>query len=58
MERKSRAQHEVEFFDRFVAEHGDYDVLGDGAGGGEKLVVVAAGDFEAKAADASGQPTR
>lgn len=31
MERKSRAQHEVEFFDRFVAEHGDYDVLGDGA---------------------------
>jgi SAM-dependent methyltransferase len=25
------AQREVEFFDKFVAEHGDYDVLGDGA---------------------------
>ena len=25
------AQREVEFFDRFVEEHGDYDVLGEGA---------------------------
>ncbi|MBK7539471.1 MAG: methyltransferase domain-containing protein [Myxococcales bacterium] len=25
------AQREVEFFDKFVAEHGDYDVLGEGA---------------------------
>jgi SAM-dependent methyltransferase len=31
MARTTEAQREVEFFDRFVAEHGDYDVLGDGA---------------------------
>jgi SAM-dependent methyltransferase len=30
-ERDIEARREVEFFDRFVAEHGDYDVLGDGA---------------------------
>jgi SAM-dependent methyltransferase len=29
--RPIEAQREVEFFDRFVAEHGDYDVLGEGA---------------------------
>lgn len=28
---KIEAQREVEFFDRFVEEHGDYDVLGEGA---------------------------
>src|SRR5258708_738683 len=26
-----RSDHEVEFFDRFAKEHGDYDVLSDGA---------------------------
>jgi SAM-dependent methyltransferase len=31
MERGVEAQREVEFFDRFVSEHGDYDVLGEGA---------------------------
>lgn len=31
MAREPEAQREVEFFDRFVTEHGDYDVLGDGA---------------------------
>jgi SAM-dependent methyltransferase len=31
MAREIEARREVEFFDRFVAEHGDYDVLSDGA---------------------------
>jgi SAM-dependent methyltransferase len=31
LESKTESKREVEFFDRFVAEHGDYDVLGDGA---------------------------
>lgn len=31
MARETEVQREVDFFDRFVTEHGDYDVLGDGA---------------------------
>ncbi len=31
MARPIEAQREIDFFDRFVAEHGDYDVLGEGA---------------------------
>jgi hypothetical protein len=31
MAHKVEAQRGVEFFDRFVSEHGDYDVLAEGA---------------------------